>query len=205
MEIGVSVGGLEDAAALVTGLPTALQGNVVKAMRTIGLTLQATLQRDVLSGQMLGVRTGQGRRSIFYRVEVVGDKDVQVVVGPDLTDAPYMRIHEYGGTITAKGGGSLTIPLDAALTAKGVARFSARDVIGNPESFGYTGTFFAKGIIFGKVGTGEGASIVPLFVLKQSVQIKPVGYMRATAADKQDWILSQLGIAVDDTLAGKSA
>jgi hypothetical protein len=51
--------------------------------------------------------------------------------------------------------------------AKGVARFSARDLISNPQAFGYVGTFVHNRIIFGKKA---GDNIVPLFVLKESVR-----------------------------------
>ena len=77
---------------------------------------------------------------------------------------PYAKIQETGGTITAKNGKYLCIPLPAALDGSGQPiRSSPRD---------WPNTFCAKSkagnlLIFQKRGT----SIVPLYVLKSSVTI----------------------------------
>lgn len=83
-------------------------------------------------------------------------------------------------TITPKGHPFLAIPLDAAKTTAGVAR-------GGPDrtwqgqyrmNSPFSGTFIHKGIIFGRVGRATAVAgktdkraVVPLFVLKRSVQI----------------------------------
>lgn len=174
---------------------------IVPTMRRIGLVLEGYIRRDQLSGQALQVRTGQGRRSIFHRV-VVGDHDVSVVVGADLSTARYMRVQEHGGTITPTKSRFLTIPLDAAKTGKGVARFTARELFNNPSALGFQSAFVAKGVIFGVkgrqrsvggkrrsvLGLGE---IVPLFALKRSITLKPVGYLAATQRTQMPWVLDQ--------------
>lgn len=74
----------------------------------------------------------------------------------------YAPTQEYGATIRAKPGHALAIPLDAALTAAGVAR-------GNPRDF--ANTFIrvvnGKGFLFQKQGT----EIVPLFMFVQQVTV----------------------------------
>ena len=48
----------------------------------------------------------------------------------------YARILNDGGTIRKKGKGFLTIPTEYAQTGAGVLRFTARELIGSPKSFG---------------------------------------------------------------------
>lgn len=74
----------------------------------------------------------------------------------------YAAVHEFGGTITGRPW--LTIPLKAALTARGVARGTARS---------FANTFFDRSaagniILFQKRGHDR----VPLFVLKHRVTIR---------------------------------
>jgi hypothetical protein len=86
---------------------------------------------------------------------------------------PYARIQELGGTITAKNGKFLCIPLPAALDSNGLPlQSSPRD---------WPNTFCAKSkagnlLIFQRRGT----SVVPLYVLKTSVTIPPRLNMGAT-------------------------
>ena len=85
-------------------------------------------------------------------------------------------IHETGGTIRPKHSKYLAIPLDAALTAKGVARGRPRD---------FKDTFFAvskKGnlIMFGK----SMGKVVPLFAMKKEVKIPKRPYMKPSLQEK---------------------
>lgn len=78
-------------------------GNLGPTMRrALAVTVEAQtilLQRHVvqnkLSGQVLNVRTGTGRRSITYVVEQ-GPSFIRGIVGTNLN---YMRAHEFGMTI----------------------------------------------------------------------------------------------------------
>lgn len=83
----------------------------------------------------------------------------------------YAEIQERGGEIHAKNVKNLTIPLEAFMTGRGYARGTARDVIGSPGEYGYDGTFFSKGVLFGKRGKGEDAEVEPLFSLRPSVTL----------------------------------
>lgn len=172
---------------VLTQLPIAVGKSLLPFSRRVGQTLQRYIQTQKLSGQALAVRTGASRRAIFYRVEqAAGAGGVvtsqTVVVGGALSVAPGLRIHEYGGTVTGKPW--LAIPIGAANTARGVARFRARDLRANPAAYGYRGSFVRKDVIFGVRGEGATRSIVPLFVLKRAVSLKRVGYLAATAREQ---------------------
>lgn len=118
------------------------------------------------SARTLSVRSGFARQEILNSVAVTGDQlaTIQGVIGGG--KAFYLKTHEYGATITPKKSKYLTIPLPAALNANGTPKKkSARD---------WNNTFVATSkagnlIIFQRVGS----KIVPLYVLKKSVTIKP--------------------------------
>ena len=161
-------------------MPGRLKTAVTRGMRKIGVMMERYIKTQKLSGQALQARTGNLRRSIFYRVGTTQD-DAFVVVGADLEKAKYARVQELGGVIRPKRSANLAIPIGEARTRNGVARFTARDLIGNPGAFGYTGTFVRNRIIFGK----KGQRIYPLFVLKPQVEIKAVGYLSGSVAEKR--------------------
>ena len=79
----------------------------------------------------------------------------------------YAEIQEKGGEVSAKNVRNLTIPLEAFMTGRGVARGSARDVIASPGNYGYDGTFFTGNVLMGK----RGEETEPLFFLTPSVTI----------------------------------
>ena len=172
--------------------PKTLHPFVVTGMRRIGLGLERHLNGSILSGQLLKVRTGNLRRATFHQVEEASTS-VDVLLGVDSNRAPYGRIHEKGGTIRPTRSRFLTIPLPAARTGSGVARFTARQVIADPGAYGYTGTFVAKRVIFGKRGPDQ---IEPLFALKSHVRIRPVGFLTHTVDDKRAWMPTELRGAV---------
>jgi hypothetical protein len=178
--------------------PSNIAKKLVGAMTKIGLGLVKHLKEEELSGQRLNTRTGTGRRSVTYRVYDEGG-DIVVVAGPSLDKAPYMRAQDQGATITPKRGPNLTIPVGEALTNKGVARFTARQLIAGPQSYGYVGTFVHNRIIFGKRSDG---SVLPLFVLKTSVRLKGVGFMAHTLSEKREWARGLIAEAVGEALNG---
>lgn len=101
------------------------------------------------------------------------------VTGPVGSDQEFARIQEEGGEIHAKNARNLTIPLAAFMTGKGAPKGSAHDLISSPSRYGFAGTFFHKGILFGEQRVGvkrseHGATIgaaVALFLLKPSVTL----------------------------------
>ena len=192
----ITAEGAHEIAVSFTRAPARITARVRDNAVRVGLGLVAHIKSTHLSGGSLKTRTGHARRSIFSRVTPQG-QDLVVHVGADLRKAKYMRIHELGGVITPKRSQNLTIPIGEAMTAKGVARFSARQVISAPGSFGYTGTFIANDVIFGKRGTGGDAEIVPLFALKKRVVIRAVGYLRKTLVEKKAWISRTMGAGIE--------
>lgn len=180
----------------IAGMNAIVERHVTGGMERVGLGLERHVKTQKLSGQSLGVRTGNLRRAVYHFVRKEPD-GIAGGIGVDLKKARYGRLQELGGTIRPKKSRFLTIPLDAAQTGKGVARFSARDVIANPGSFGYTGTFFRNRILFGVRGSGKNKEVVPLFALKTHVTIKGVGYLAGTVNEKRKWAADELKKSVD--------
>ena len=111
----------------------------------------------------LSKRSGKGLASIKKSIAVRGGS-LDSVIGSISTGT--MGIHETGGTITPKRSRYLAIPLQAALSSKGIPlRKRPRDCNG-----GFVFRSKAGNLIIGRRKVGEG--IEPLYVLKKSVTIK---------------------------------
>lgn len=154
--------------------------------------LQGAVAANMGKGGLIGVRTGDLRRALKGKVELTSD-GVEGTVWPDPSQVDYGDIQERGGTVMPKTAQFLAIPLEAMQTGMGVARGTARQVIEAPGAFGFTGTFFRKGVLFGKEGSGKSASIIPLFALKSSVIIPPHWYLADTLEEELNWIADRLG------------
>jgi HK97 gp10 family phage protein len=61
--------GLPELISKISVIPSGVRAALVKKITQLSLDLQANIVRDKLSGQVLGVRTGDLRRSIQQRVE----------------------------------------------------------------------------------------------------------------------------------------
>lgn len=173
--------------------PALLAKTVVQTFRRIGASLQTFVVRNKLAGQVLARRTGTLARAVFYKVFLEGE-DAVLAIGADAAKAKYARVQELGGVIRATHSANLAIPLDAARTAKGVARMSAREFMKNPEALGFESAFVnPKGTaIMGRIGQ----NIEPVFALKKQVVLQPRRYLRGTLDDRKGWILEQLGADV---------
>jgi hypothetical protein len=131
--------------------------------------------------QALSARTGKSVASILNSV-VVSGTTYNTTTGKIGGDYP-LAIHEYGGTIKSKGK-LLTIPLPPALNKNGVPmRRSAR---------GWQNTFVTRSrrgnlIIFQRRANG----IVPLYVLKDRVSIKPRLGMRDELKTQTPYFVSK--------------
>ncbi len=77
---------------------------LVKAMHAAMTRLQAYVQSAKLSGQVLHVRTGAGRRSVGEFVEDLAEEVLGKVGIPSGPTLVYMRAHEFGfdGTVSVK-------------------------------------------------------------------------------------------------------
>lgn len=127
----------------------------VKFLRDSALLVEAEAKANV-SGEVLNVRSGKGRASITTDVS---DAPRSFSVGAPGETGRYLGAHETGSTIVPRRAKVLTIPLDAAKTAAGVPRWSAREA---PfEDTFWRRTRAGNLILFGK---NRGEPIVPLFL-----------------------------------------
>lgn len=177
MPIEAKIVGGNELALKFNALADAAKESFTQTLVGLQYTLQARI-KQLISGDLLKNHTNQLRNSIALGdVRDTGDS-ISAAVGSNLV---YARIQDQGGTIHPKTAKFLTIPLEAVLTASGVARYSARDIIENPKVGGFDGTFFRNGMLFGTAGH----EITPLFVLKASVTIPAHHYMAAALAGIQ--------------------
>lgn len=150
------------------------RGNTLVNSFTNATLLVERRLRYNAGGSILRRRSGRLAASIGSRVTVSAD-GLMGVVGSGVRQGNRVRyagIQETGGTVTPKNVQYLTIPLQAALTAAGVLRRGAREW---PDTFVKESKAGNK-IIFQK----RNKTIVPLFVLKQRVNIPASRYMSVT-------------------------
>jgi phage gpG-like protein len=152
--------------------------------------------RGLLDGDLLKSRSGRLRRSIVSN-PVEGQRDA--VAATVSTNAIYARIQDQGGTITASNVTQLTIPLNGIAPIQGEAPYSAREVIGNPSLGGVQGTFFRKGLLFGR----DGRTLVPLFALKSSITLPGHFWIEAGLDLERDMIERRLQMAVSAAVAAE--
>jgi hypothetical protein len=156
-----------DLAQLFERAPEKARGILRTTMNAGMILLQSAMARNV-------------RQTFRQRSGALADIAIEPIAesGGELTGRvgstlEYAEIQEKGGEIRAKNVRNLTIPLEPFMTGRGVARGSAHDVIANPSSFGYDGTFFSKGVLYGRHGN---ATTEPLFALKPSVTLQARPY-----------------------------
>lgn len=181
--------------------PTLVGTTIVRVLRRIGAGLVRHIAREKLSGQTLTPRTGNLRRALFWKI-FLADRDAVLVVGADAKKAAYAGIQEFGGTIRPTRAKHLAIPLDAARTAKGVARLSAREFMARPEQLGFEHAFVNKRrtAIMGVRRSGGERVAEPVFALKSSVTIPERSYVRASVRERRDWILAELGLHTGEAI-----
>lgn len=149
---------------------------VFKGFKRAAMLVERAL-KDNISGAYLNVRSGHLRSSIGSKVEVWKD-GLSATIGSGARQGDrvtYANIQETGGTIRPRIKQYLTIPLDAAMTPAGVTRFTAPEV--RHGGHGYKSSFIRNHIIF---GVKNSKKIVPLFVLKQSVEVPASHYLSKT-------------------------
>ena len=147
------------------------------------------------------VKSGRLRGSLGYRVSNGTELEVGSLTGD--TALIYARQVEFGGTIVGKPW--LAIPLSSMKTKAGVGGIRARDVRASPSQFGYSGTFVAKGVVFGKLpGKTKkgGKNIVPLFALKKSVDQKGRPYLIPTVERDLPMVADEIKAAFDAAAGG---
>jgi hypothetical protein len=139
--------------------------------------LKGVVTAEQFGGDPLNTVTGNLRKSVASRVRRVGDTivaEIGVLTGPATR---YARIQEEGGTIRAKAGKALAIPLDAARTRGRVPKYRGpKDPRVEKDYPG--GTFMLKrpgraplimGLKYVAGGGKRRSRPVPLFALVKSV------------------------------------
>ena len=159
------------------------------------LDLSRAMQRNIKSN--FRQRTRDLWRSITIGEITRSADELSSRVGSPLE---YAEIQEEGGEVHAKNVRNLTIPLEAFMTGRGVARGSARDVIASPEDYGYDGTFFSRNVLMGVRGTGEDREVEPLFFLTPSVTIPARPWAQPALDEIQPQFESRVSSALEALL-----
>lgn len=122
--------------------------------------------QDQLRKPILGRRTGRLAQSTRWIPEFIeGESGLKEIRLGLFSSVPYARIQNVGGVVSARSGSYLTVPLPAALTPVGVLRKRARE---------WKDSFFIRSRLQNLLLVqSRGKQIVPLFVLKKSVTLKP--------------------------------
>lgn len=109
--LNVQIIGDRELVARLAGMPANVRQALLKKCTALAFQLQRHIQSDKLSGQVLHVRTGALRASIFSSATASGTR----VEGKASSsgDVKYAGIHEFGGTIN--------IPEIVATNAKALA------------------------------------------------------------------------------------
>ncbi len=184
---------------LLLDLSPKQQGRAIeKGIKKASSTVLRQLVSNV-SGAILKRRTGALARSMGWRVDKdkYGIPEGTIGSGATLKTArmTYADIHETGGTIRPRRSRMLAIPLKNAQTSAGVERFTPRDVMGGLTK--YNDSFIGKGksgnlIIFGVIKGMAKVKVVPLFLLKNKVEIPARRYMSITADQTKEQVVNDI-------------
>lgn len=188
MELKIKVTGQEKLEKKLNILPGVTHRKLASELKkTLSGAVGYVIRNHLTGGTTrtrLGVRTGNLRRSIQYRVN---ENALSGEFGSYNTT--YAMIHEKGGTLTAKRGQFLAIPISPeAKTKAGVFK--------SPRTFKNTFVKESRNgnkIIFQK----KGKNIIPLFVLKRSVKIPARPFIKPTA---EKYIIPQYSKKINEVL-----
>jgi hypothetical protein len=167
---------------------------IMAALRATGVEMSGEaadlLKKRTLSPNRGGGSTGALSRSLGSDVKTKGD-GATLRVGSLRTSRgkplPYAKIRDKGGTIKAKTGGYLAIPIKKFLkehgrnvvTAAGVVGIGAREIKDSPEQYGFRSTFIVQGkrgpVVMG--APFDQVDPVPIFALRRSVTQRGYDYL----------------------------
>ncbi len=108
--------------ARLTAMPAKVHGALVRKVTTLRLALEAKI-KGKLSGQVLNVRSGDLRRSIFS--ETLERATSVVGRAASSGDVKYAAIHEFGGVIKHPGGTPYIVTKDMAMGALFISKAAA--------------------------------------------------------------------------------
>lgn len=174
---------------------------LLRAFRQAATVVETKLKSNV-TGSILKRRSGHLAQSIESSIYQDSGGVITARIGSGVRSGfrmPYTEIHETGGTITPKRVKYLTVPLAAALTSSGVPRkASVRE---------WPNTFVGRSkggalIIFQKAGKGR---MIPLYVLKRSINVPARRYMSRTLDSTKNYFLMAVRGAIERGLNGEQA
>lgn len=139
------------------------------ALAEVALEMEAGAKRNATGAPM--VRTGRLRQSIRASVQD-GTSGPEIHLQAGDARVRYAALQEFGGTVRPTVSDFLRIPLDAALTASGVDRFSGRLRILAPNEFYARRT--TTGLFLFKADEVDGP---PWYKLVREVEIKGSRYL----------------------------
>lgn len=144
---------------------------------------------DLQMGRAIKRRTGRLAASISHQVQEVSDAvfgRLGILNGGEA--AVYAGVQEFGATITPKRAKVLAIPLPAALTPAGVPRFSPTEAAEFYDATWWGTSKAGNAILFGR----KGDQLVPLFVGKKSVTVKPAYFLTSSMNNAAERIHAEL-------------
>lgn len=153
-------------------VPKALKRELSDGMDRIGKGFLKRWRRSRLQGPP-GVRgaSGRGLFGTFRLAQLFGSSadDIGIHI---FSESKVAALHEEGGTVTAKGGGKMAVPLRARtlmFTAKGKlrGRYKQPGRLKNVIPMKFNGKTFLVRV------AKRAKTILPLYVLKHQVRIKP--------------------------------
>lgn len=169
------------------------------------LALNATREAMILHGHDMiadaqrrlepQTRTGELSASGGITDPEVTAKEITLDLG---FNKEYAAMRERGGTIRATRTKNLAIPLDPALTAAGVPRFSSpREIPG-----AFVLKLWGKVFIAAEAGKGKNRILTLFYILKPSVTQTGSHFMEQTIFEKGPQLASQIASAQGRALGG---
>lgn len=176
-----------------TSMDNFFEGMAQKAAGHISTTM--------LSGQRLNRRTGNLARSIVGRAARLGKAPgMRVGVFRGAAASDYARIQEEGGTVKAKPGKALAIPMDAAKTPAGVPRWeSPRDAPVDLKLVPFTKGGAGKAGLFDEKTIGEDGDLSKAkmyYLIVKKVRIRGKHYLRDGFRNFMPTTVEELGLFV---------
>jgi len=158
--------------------PRVLKFELADGMDRIGKGFLKRFRQQQLQGPP-GVRgeSGHGLFGTFKRVFLVSPT-IEGMGTEIFSDSKIARLHETGGIVTDPGGGRLAVPLSAR-TEMFTARGKLRPRFKRPRELKNVHPMRFKGQTFLARVTKRAQKILPLYVLKRMVRLKPrLGFYR---------------------------
>jgi hypothetical protein len=158
--------------------PRVLKFELADGMDRIGKGFLKRFRQKQLQGPPEGIRgaSGHGLFGTFKRVSLVSPT-IDGMGIEIFSNSKIARLHETGGIIRSKSGGRLAVPLSARSEMfkkdKLLARYKKPYELKNIKAMRFKGKTFLARV------TKRAQKILPLYVLKRQVRIKPrLGFYR---------------------------